>query len=594
MTTAFFRYTDPLNPLKAVTILPYGGAVLVGAWFDGVTFQLGGSTVSLAPVSGSGNFGYASSHVDSSGVASYLRFQSTFQTLDASGVVRSFLAPSGAVQTALFNGMFLHNNTPYISDVSGNVYTFSPLTASGTVSKIGAFGTPTRGLVGTPNFLYAAAPNSGAFLAQMPFATPAATGRIATPMTVPAAVASSGGLIAVGGWSNTSIVSGFFNIAGNPVNANFLAGLTTGSAGISSFTESVSGVWGFQQHVANTGAGTQLQWTPLGNTLFAANTASGTGTIDVYGLSVNTLTFNQALGIAGVSGLAVASDSTHALAFSPGAGQVTSIYSVGSGWAVSGAVAMGNPRSAITLPGGATALVGNVSGLSLMTLFGNQWQLTSTTTLHFVPLYLAYSALNNSTFAAGVSGASGAIYSTATALSGTYVGGCSGLVVFGNQVIMLDPTGKLQFIDPNTLSVAASAAIASGAQCIAAIGSELLIGYATQTLRYTLGAPYSLQAVKTGAVSIYTEATSGWVTATLSPAQIPEALTFDTSGNISVATLSNYLLTITTAAAVSSVVSIPVFSGQVANTPLGISSLRWINGSLYASSILNNAIIQVA
>ena len=143
------------------------------------------------------------------------------------------------------------------------------------------------------------------------------------------------------------------------------------------------------------------------------------------------------------------------------------------------------------------------------------------------------------------------------------------------------------------MTLQGSFAIASGATSIAMIGNEILIGYAAQTLRYTLGAPYQLQAVKNGQVGIYNTSTSGWTTTTLGPQFTPEAITFDPSGNVTVAALQNELFTIASSGGISAQRAVPVFTGQVANTPLGISSLSWINGHLYATSVLNETLMDV-
>jgi hypothetical protein len=586
MAPQFYRYSDPLNPLKALSAASGLGGIIIGAWADGVTFSFNGSGIALGAVSGiDGNFGYAGLVPNVSGGLGLLRFQDTFTFLTPAGGIENFPAPSGAVQTNLFNALTVYNNTPFMADVSGNVFSFNG--ASGTVSQFGAFGQPTIGLAVAGASLYAAAPASGLLVSCS--LTSAVTGSIAAPVATPSCIAGSGSLIALGGWGQANIASGFTQIAPNPVDTILFTGITTGASGFTSWLENASGIWSQQQHLTNTQTATQMNWTALGNSLLVANTISGT--VDIYGLSLNVISLAQSLPVSGASSIATAPNSINGLVCSIGQNLVTSIYETGSTWFASGSVSIASPNSAIAESDGTHAYVGGTSGLSLMTLFGDMWELTSTIALPFTPKYLTSGS--NGIYAAGASGASGFVYSVAGAVSGSFVGGVSGLLAINGQVLLLDPTGVLRFFDQTTLVQAGSATISSGALSMAQIGTEIFVSFPGITQQYALAAPYTTQNVKTSTVGIYNTATSGWINTTLGPDLTPQALTFDVSGNVTVATLENYILTIAASGGISAQRQIPVFSGQIANTQMGLSSLTWINSRLYVTSSMNECFMDL-
>ncbi len=108
--------------------------------------------------------------------------------------------------------------------------------------------------------------------------------------------------------------------------------------------------------------------------------------------------------------------------------------------------------------------------------------------------------------------------------------------------------------------------------------------------QYEWAQPYMLTRTESAIASIYNLGTLSWNSAILGRNQRAFSTTFDSTGNLWVSTDANQLYTISPNGGIVSNNSIPVYPKQLQTTPLGISSLTWMDGTLYGSSCLNDAI----
>ncbi len=108
--------------------------------------------------------------------------------------------------------------------------------------------------------------------------------------------------------------------------------------------------------------------------------------------------------------------------------------------------------------------------------------------------------------------------------------------------------------------------------------------------QYEWAQPYMLSRTESAIASIYNLSSLTWNSVMLGRNQRSFATTFDSTSNLWVSTDANQLYTISPSGTIISNNSIPVYTKQLQTTPLGISSLTWMGGTLYGSSCLNDAI----
>lgn len=584
VAATYYRYA-PAPEIRAICAVPFGsgGGLLAPAAFVSSAALLVSGTLSPTAVSGGLFPGFAGAASDGASGAWLLGFGGPVTRLSAAGAVSSLSTPP----LTSFTGLASVSGVPWGVDASGSIYTRS---GSAFVSGAGTFGVPARTLTARGATLYALLPSSSGVGT---FDTGALTsGIIVAPMAVPAALGvSSGGLIAVGGWDQASIASGFFATAFDPANpSTILAGVSAAASGsLTVWTNDASGNWSLSQTLSGVGAPRKVAWLPTGGQIFAASPSSNQLTVANYALGI--LTLAQTISVSGAAALALTTDSLNGLICQPSLNQVTALTLSGSAWVTSGSVGIGSPQAALALSSTSIA-IGCSSGVALLSLAGGAWSVSSVIPMSFTPGALATDG-SGTIFGAGTSGASGFV--ATSGISASFAGSTSGVIWQQGQLAVADQTNSLlrvfQFFN-GALTQRTSISAPAGVSGIAANGQLVLANGASAAWQYRFGAPWTLQAERFGKVSLYNG--SVWTTTNLQAGHIPQAVAFSPSGTLSVATLANELFTIAASGGIVSSGAITLFPGQAAGTPLGISSLTWLAGNLLATSSLNQSVVRLS
>ena len=591
--TAYFRPTPNTNlKSQALTLwsgLPFDGSwYAVDAWYlsSGVLFESGIANIAsggapLYLVDGFNNLvlnGYGEPIIIGYSPGISVRPGFIGATTDGLG---SYLLPpagsliyysSGSVETtyalptaSVFTGIAYSNN-PYMTDSAGNIFTL----VSGAVEQIGAYSSTATAMTAANNTLYSLLPaiqSLGVFAI-----SGAVASAVATPMTTPSCLAASGNMIAVGGWSSATLPSGFADISLGPNNA--FAGIST--AGTSSWA--VSGSTFVLEQLVSGSPGEYVAWSPNGEWVLASDTVNNL--VRVLAYSFGTLSQVETIAVTAPGQIEITPNSLWAFVACPAGVEILALT---SGWGPSATIALAGCSTVLSISN-ASAAAGYSSGIANLTLTGSTWADTLTP-LSFVPTTLAK---NGSTlYAAGTNAAQ-----IVGGPSGIYAGTAVDSFWQQGQFIVADPAGQLRVFGPQGSGYAQqnTSTAPSGATFVTSLGAIFAAGSPATSDLYTMTGPYVAAPMRYGVVSIYT---SGWVSATLPIESLPEALTWDISGNIAVATSDNMLVSVSSLGTILSTMQVTQFVGQPQTTPLGLSALLAVSGSLYGATSLNDSLVQL-
>lgn len=518
-------------------------------------------------------------------------------TVPYSGALLNYTSGGGSISYAYppsssgaySAGLAMASGNPYTVTASGNLYTPS----GAVLAQVGSFGTPAIGLADALGVLWSILPALSGVGSFDPGTL--VTGFVATPMAHPAVLGTlspgATGLV-VGGWDAAYIPSGFSSIALHPTVSGVLAGASLVSGGtITLWQNDGSDNWSQSYFVTGAGSPLDLAWTANGTTLFVSDPTNNK--ISVYNFIFGAIVFAQNLAVSGATSIACTHDSIYALACQPTLNAVTPIVAVGSGWVVSGAsVAMGNPRTILNPTSDTSFYVGTSSGITSLTLTGSggAWVVTSTLPLSFAPTYLDIDTVGT-LYAAGSSGGVGYVYSNS--VTGTFSGTVGGLANRQSEVYVADSANNVirtfGFLT-GPCTQYSTVAIPSGAASMLFNPTSLLVAGSGQTAQFRQSSPFNLVPEARGSVSLYNG--SSWTSYNLKVPNQPSAITTNPSGVIYAGIGSvNQLASITSG--VVTLTQILQFVGQPQAVPIGFSSLFWLNGNLWATTVLNDEIIQV-
>lgn len=473
----------------------------------------------------------------------------------------------------------------YVANASGQIFATTVLGTD--VLLVGSYGFPPHNLLASGQTLYSLLPTASGIGT---YATRSHTsGFIAgPPISAHACMAMSGVFMAVGGWDAQSSSSGFVDIAAAPTVSGLFAGIA-GDYTVGTWSNTATGVWDPNNAVSGVGTPRALAWAPLGDQFLACDPTGGN--VYVFDFSTTTTSLLQTLPLANAYDIAVTPNGQHALVCQPGSDALTELSVSGVGWATSGTVSgIASPQSIVAISDLHMA-VGCSSGIANVILTsGGTWIVDSVTALPFNPLYLALDSTSG-VIAAGTAGGSGYLYAAADQT--TFTGDASGLVYSAGRYIVADNTNSLlRIYSLGTSGFAAESAPAAptGVSMLVIADGTIFAATSGVTWQYGYAAPYAVQRNVTGKVSVYD---GSWHTADLPAQQLPMALTFDASGNVLAATLYNSLYTVSMSGVVTASGTVTQFSGQPQGVPLGISSLLIVNGETFATSALNNTLVDL-
>ncbi len=463
---------------------------------------------------------------------------------------------------------------------------------AGTATNLG---TPSKSLTssGSSLFTILAATSQIATLALDSQIT-GVSGLISTPMAVPNCIAASTSVsaIAVGGYSYFTVSSGFSSIAASP-NLLTFAAVNSGTGIAQTWVVSGANTWVVNNSVTGLGQPIHVAWAPSGTNLLASDPASGR--VRSLSYSFGVLSLIQSVTVVGAAAASVTPDSTKALVVSPAQGQVTPMTFGASVWSSGTPFAVGTPKSVLVYDN-AAAVIGCSSGLAIASYTGS-WAVTSTGAVGFTPAYLQRDTDGN-IYAAGTTGPSGYFSVSTSGLtliaSGSWTGSASGMLLVQNQLVIGDPTGPIfrVFGSPaGTWSQQSTGTAPTGICSIAIDTQDVFAAGSSVTNQYRFGMPFTLQQTPRGMVSIYKGGV--WNTLTLTASSVPQSLAWNPSGNVSVSTAQNTLLTVSSGASLLSTSAIAQQTGQSSGVPIGISSMVWVGGHLYGSTSLADALVLI-
>lgn len=575
---------SPNHTIRAQSQALWTSGVFIPAWLDGEGFLYNGSAILTTPFASGDRFGFPQDFLDGSGGIWLSRFSGMVHHYTNAGAISNFPPPSGA---SLYQGLTVLSGNPFMVDSASNVYAVS----GGVQTKVNQFPS-------SPASQMAAALGSGVTL--LPSVTGVgtinpntfATGQIAVPaMTGMSCLAGSSTLIAVGGWNNANIPSGFAALAASPLTSGIIAAASLAASAVSLWTNDGHDNWSLSQIVTGVGAPSSLAWTPNGINILAGDSVNNK--ISVFNFVFGALTLAQTFAISGVARIAVTLDSLHGLATQPSLNSVQPIAAIGSGWGVSGSAVPINTPSGLFINSNVNALVGSSSGSTMLTLSVSGWAVTSNTPLPFVPAAYTTDLFGN-LLIAGTSGPSG--YVVAPGATGTFVGAAGAIISVQSQAVVTDPVNNLlrvlQFFN-NAVTLQNSIPVASGIGAGLIFSSPcVLVANAGKTEQLLFSGPFNLKHEVTGEISLYNGAS--WNSTAINKVGAkPMAMVVDPGGTLSVATLDNTLYRYSASGSLISTSGIAQVSGNAASVPDGTSSLLWFNSHLYATTVLNERYILV-
>lgn len=551
---------------------------------------LGGSfiiTDALAPTV----YGFSGAASDGASGLYFPQYVGNVLRIDASGNETWVPLPPGRVCTGI--AYAASQAAAYVALDNGSLGVVSGA-AVGSVTPSFA-SVPAWGMAVSGSTLFTVLPSaSGIGTMALTSTTSGVTGVIATPMSYPICTAAStpASSMAAGGWDYAALASGYTDLSFDPAAPTNMLAVRPSSNAINLYT-GVNESWSILQTLSGTGAPTRVAWAQSG--LFAMVTDPTSGRVAVVNYSAGTISSGQVITVSGAGQVGILSTSLAALVCQPGLNQVTSLFFASGVWASGAPVALAQATS-LVMTSATTAAVGFASGIAYLGLAGAVWSVSASASLGFLPSGLATNA-SGIFFAAGTLGASGmlSICSGATVQQTlTWSGSGNSVLWRQGQIVVGDPANALLLVFGKTTSIYAQASTTPAPAALnqIVIGSSTLFAAGSgTTAEFNFTAPYRIEGLRTGKVSIYKG--GAWATATLGVGQWPEALAFDVSGNAYAATLQNMLYSISSGGTILSSGAIVQNGSQPQTTPIGTSALIVSGSSLYASSSLDGAIVKV-
>lgn len=597
LSPIYTRYL-PNNDIRSMGISAFSGAFIAPSWNLSNAWIYPGSSGSITPTSlSSGSVsGFAFAAVVSDGGTGIWALP--WSVYPAGNILHAvsgqptsgYVLPSGHV----FNGLAQLSGTPYFIEASGHVYTVS----GAVVTQLAALGSGAVGLAADSSVskLYTLNPvyngNSHSWTISSLTIPGLASGLVAVPASGtpfisdwPAikAFTAANGQIAIGGWLQNSIGQGFNAIAIQPPSSTAMVGLV--ASGLSLYTLDSKFNLTLSQTVSGQGTAAAIQWSPDGTQLFVSDPIGNKVTI--YNFSLGTLTLSQTLNASGAAGVAILSTLTDGIIIQPSKNTIQPITKSVNWSNNGGTIAIGNPQCAVASTA-SQIIIGCVSGLVPTNLNLGIWSFGTASGIGFNPQFIA---VDENALPVACSGS--VVYRGG--LINNFSGSAAGLSYKQGQTFVSDSINQAikgfsfvsgAFTQQSTYALG----LTPSAQSLVAGLMALTSTTSTKTIMLQPIAPFVLANVRVGHASIYNGGI--WTTTKFGVGAIPTAMAYDPSGNVSVVTQDNNLYTVNASGLVASG-AINQFAGQTQTTPEGFSSLLWLNGHLYATSMLNSSIAQI-
>ena len=552
--------------------------IVTGGFADGVSDGNGGlwvvgNTGFIADVTASG--------VVASGFVTPLNTAFTGVALSSGGVAYA-MSSNGTIFSAVGNGSFavpLPTDLP--TDLTPVATALSP-----------SFNTLSRGLIASGSTLYTILPTQQS-IGTYDLAT-AASGAVSGTVASPSCFAiSASGTLGVCGWADSTLMNGFTQFSMSPMPMGMLVGLNTPNNQLMLLMDK-NRTWMVQQTIS-INEPDYLAWTPNGEQLFVNSSASGV--VQLYNMDVNVFNLAQTFTLSDAGAVTVTPNSLTAFICQTPLNQITLFNASNNVWASGATIAINSPTDVFALSN--TQVFATVaSGFAYINEANQVWSVGASGALSYTPTTITQDEFGI-LYVAGSSSTTG--YLTAIA-SGVVLGGSSwagsadDLLWIQGQLCVTDSTNSLvrifglingQFTQMNT----APAPMGSPVPIVVTdSGESIFVGGSTMSYQYQFAQPFTLVATQTSTASLYVS--GGWNNTVLGISERPSACVFDDSGNLWVATQENNLYEVNTGGIVSSQI-VPQYGQQPQITPIGLSSLMWNNGHLYATSCLEGGIVEI-
>ena len=561
---------------------------LLPDFYQSQIWASGASGLTPHAVSGVVTGGFADGVSDGNGGMWVVGNAGFIADVTASGAVASgFVTP---VNTA-FTGVALSSGgVAYAMSSNGIIYAASG--SSGATALSPSFNTLSRGLIASGSTLYTILPTQQS-IGTYDLAT-GASGAVSGTVTNPSCFAiSASGVLGVCGWADSTLMNGFTQFSMSPMTMGMLVGLNTPNNQLMMLMDK-NRTWMVSQTI-DINEPDYLAWTPNAEQLFVNSSASGV--VQLYNMDVDVFNLAQTFTLSDAGAVTVTPNSLTAFVCQTPLNQITLFNASNNIWASGATIAINGPTDAFALSN--TQVFATVaSGFAYINEANQVWSVGASGALSYTPTSITQDEFGI-LYVAGSSSTTG--YLTAIA-SGVVLGGSSwagsadDLLWIQGQLCVTDSTNSLvrifglingQFTQMNT----APAPMGSPVPIVVTdSGESIFVGGSTMSYQYQFAQPFTLQATQTSTASLYVS--GGWNNTALGIGERPSACTFDDSGNLWVVTQENNLYEVNTGGIVSSQI-VPQYCQQPQITPIGLSSLMWNNGHLYATSCLEGGIVEV-
>jgi hypothetical protein len=420
---------------------------------------------------------------------------------------------------------------------------------------------------------------------------------VAVPMDFPSFCGvKSGQPPVVVGNNRASLPYTFGSLQASPANPTGTAAATIPGANEVALLTGSDPVWNITATVGGVSAPNSLAWSMNGEQVLVTNG----GELAVFNLSGGALTLSQTLSQTSAGNVTVTPDNTTAFIALSGAGNVALFTNSLGTWSSAGSITVAGANCVLALSSTSIA-IGTTTGIVYANKSGSTWVVGAPETLGFSVTQLL-SGPNSVIYVIGNQGGQGylQIISAATTLSSVNWAGSSDSVVFVSnyQVFVADQTSSLirAFCVLNNSISIQDTSTPNGSNPVLAVTSQTYweccsgAAYENKVLK-----PYVFTPIGSGQIEVYSG--GSWIGYTLGVGKEPSAITYDSSGNIFIATKQNQILEfgpLSSGALPSpTITNLTLYTGQKSGVSLWISSLIFWNGVLFATTTASGVLIRV-
>ncbi len=566
---------------------------------------LSGITISL-PITPE----YGFSSVCSDGNNGFYAVQSSGDLVAVSSglTVTSYSLPSNNTYSAIS----LLSGTPYI--LSGSSGQLSVLSGSTVIPTNITLSTPCSYLVSNGSNLYSLNPSTSKLLEMTLSSIASGTvSSITTPMSIPSCVAVSGSTIGVGGYSYTTVASGFTQIEAyvSSSETDYILGIVSGTVAIVS---NVSGEWSVTASLVIGGSLAHIAIVPDGTEALITDTTNGY--LYVVSVTNTSLSLSQTITLAGAGDISILPSASQAIVAQPSQNLVSSFTNTAGTWAFNTSFSLTSPTVLFAYDNDSIAVKFS-TGISWYQYGGSTWNLLGNYATALPVTDIIGDSIGNfyatttSTSPAGSSYGSGGYgnalpaganqgslmvfnpsYELLSSIS--WSGSANSLLIQDGQIAIVDNSSggiRVASLLNNTTLILVTFIVIGGVQSITYGNRSFIVTTSSEILFYEWGPPYTLIQRRDGYFGIYNG--TSWVSGLLGQYSVPTAIGFDSSGNIWIVTSTNQVFKISSSGAILSQSTLSSAPNQPSSVPIGISSLQWWNGHLYGTSSLSSNYVEV-